>query len=176
MLIVLTHARSTTTTTTITTPGRGHSTLNDDRFPAPALAAQGLLINMLKPDEDQSFFNRERDRLAGEIATVRAFVSYLYLSRHHCHVSISPPHVLTMRPLLPQGFEELLSSSNVLNRKLEEVLGMTREYDTIAGLWGRFHELMKGQKDVVSLEEQPLGLPGTGGHVVSSSKQGGSGK
>jgi DASH complex subunit DAD1 len=50
---------------------------------------------------------------------------------------------------------------------------MTREYDTIASLWGSFHELMKGQKDVVSLEEQPLGLPGTGGHVVvsSSSKQ-----
>jgi len=97
---------------------------------------------MLKPDEDRSFFNRERDKLTAEIAT---------------------------------GFEELLSNSNVLNRKLEEVLGMTREYDTIAGLWGRFHELMKGQKDVVSLEEQPLGLPGTGGHVVSS-KQGGSGK
>ncbi|KAI0284015.1 hypothetical protein BGY98DRAFT_1087702 [Russula aff. rugulosa BPL654] len=94
---------------------------------------------MLKPDEEQSFFDRERDRLTGEIAT---------------------------------GFEELLSSSNVLNRRLEEVLGMTREYDTIASLWGSFHELMKGQKDVVSLEEQPLGLPGTGGHVVvSSSKQ-----
>jgi DASH complex subunit DAD1 len=74
--------------------------------------------------------------------------------------------------LFPQGFEELLSSSNFLNRRLEEVLGMTREYDTIASLWGSFHELMKGQKDVVSLEEQPLGLPGTGGHVVvSSSKQ-----
>ncbi|KAN0123445.1 hypothetical protein V8E52_002777 [Russula decolorans] len=95
---------------------------------------------MLKPDEEQSFFDRERDRLTGEIAT---------------------------------GFEELLSSNNFLNRRLEEVLGMTREYDTIASLWGSFHELMKGQKDVVSLEEQPLGLPGTGGHVVvsSSSKQ-----
>lgn len=94
---------------------------------------------MLKPDEEQSFFDRERDKLTGEIAT---------------------------------GFEELLSSSNFLNRRLEEVLGMTREYDTIASLWGSFHELMKGQKDVVSLEEQPLGLPGTGGHVVvSSSKQ-----
>lgn len=78
----------------------------------------------------------------------------------------------------PQGFEELLSSSNILNRKLEEVLGMTRDYDPIANLWGCFHELMKRQKqkDVVSLEEQPLGLPGTGGHVVSSSKQGGGGK
>ena len=28
---------------------------------------------MLKPDEEQSFFDRERDRLTGEIATVRAF-------------------------------------------------------------------------------------------------------
>ena len=26
---------------------------------------------MLKPDEDRSFFDRERDKLAGEIATVR---------------------------------------------------------------------------------------------------------
>ncbi|KAI0004487.1 hypothetical protein BJV74DRAFT_763044 [Russula compacta] len=97
---------------------------------------------MLKPDEDRSFFDRERDKLAGEIAA---------------------------------GFEELLSGSNILNRKFEEVLGMTREYDTIAGLWGRFHELMKGQKNAVSLEEQPLGLPGTGGHVVST-KQGGGGR
>lgn len=29
--------------------------------------------NMLKPDDEQSFFDRERDRLTGEIATVRAF-------------------------------------------------------------------------------------------------------
>lgn len=97
------------------------------------------------------------------------------------HTALTPlshhPHYINDGPLfVPQGFEELLSSSNILNRKLEEVLGMTREYDTIAGLWGRFHELMKGQKDAVSLEEQPLGLPGTGGHVVSSSKQGGGGK
>ncbi|KAI0300245.1 DASH outer kinetochore protein, partial [Russula brevipes] len=86
---------------------------------------------------DRSFFDRERDRLTGEIAT---------------------------------GFEELLSSSNILNRKLEEVLGITREYDTVAGLWRQVHELMKRQTDVMSLEEQPLGLPGTGGHVVSSKK------
>ncbi|KAI9512468.1 hypothetical protein F5148DRAFT_1279797 [Russula earlei] len=94
---------------------------------------------MSKPDEDRPFFDRERDKLAGEIAA---------------------------------GFEELLSSSNILNRKLEEVLGMTREYDTIAALWGSFHELMKGQKDAG--EEQAFGLPGTGGHLVSS-KQGGGG-
>lgn len=87
---------------------------------------------------------------------------------HHA----SSTFFLTLLSFL-QGFEELLSTSNFLNRKCEEVLGMTREYDTVASLWGSFHELMKGQKDVVSLEEQPLGLPGTGGHVVvsSSSKQ-----
>jgi DASH complex subunit DAD1 len=135
---------------------------------------------MLKPDEEQSFFDRERDRLTGEIATVRAF----YCHRDHVssisrfHFNVYPhanPHASF---LFPQGFEELLSSSNFLNRRLEEVLGMTREYDTIASLWGSFHELMKGQKDVVSLEEQPLGLPGTGGHVVvsSSKQQDGSGK
>jgi len=54
----------------------------------------------------------------------------------------------------------------VLNRKLEEVLGMTREYDTIAALWQSFHELMRGQKSE-SLDERVAGLPGTGGHVIS---------
>jgi DASH complex subunit DAD1 len=137
---------------------------------------------MLKPDEEQSFFDRERDRLTGEIATVRAFLFLFQIF----NVSRLPSRATNTCQSLQtnvsswlftvlsfhQGFEELLSSSNVLNRRLEEVLGMTREYDTIASLWGSFHELMKGQKDVVSLEEQPLGLPGTGGHVVvSSSKQ-----
>ena len=32
---------------------------------------------MLKPDEEQSFFDRERDRLTGEIATVRFFFGVL---------------------------------------------------------------------------------------------------
>lgn len=139
---------------------------------------------MLKPDEEQSFFDRERDRLTGEIATVRVlfFFSFFIYCHHDTCVSrffktCIHPHA-NQQPtsffFFLQGFEELLSSSNFLNRRLEEVLGMTREYDTIASLWGSFHELMKGQKDVVSLEEQPLGLPGTGGHVVvssSSSKQ-----
>jgi hypothetical protein len=31
---------------------------------------------MLKPDEEQSFFDRERDKLTGEIATVRALFSF----------------------------------------------------------------------------------------------------
>jgi len=66
------------------------------------------------------------------------------------------------------GFEELLSSSNVLNRKLEEVLGMTREYETIASLWQSFHELMRGQHQ---LPDDPKSVPGTGAHVVSTNSR-----
>ncbi|KAI0667584.1 DASH complex subunit Dad1-domain-containing protein [Trametes maxima] len=75
---------------------------------------------------------------------------------------------------ITSGFEELLSSSNGLNRKLEEVLGMTREYETIAALWQSFHELMRGQNDDgdESSEAEPHGLPGTGGHVLAASKSG----
>jgi DASH complex subunit DAD1 len=29
-----------------------------------------------------------------------------------------------------------MSSTNVLNRKLEEVFGVGREFETVAGLWG----------------------------------------
>ncbi|KAI0647990.1 DASH complex subunit Dad1-domain-containing protein [Trametes meyenii] len=75
---------------------------------------------------------------------------------------------------ITSGFEELLSSSNGLNRKLEEVLGMTREYETIAALWQSFHELMRGQHDDGdgSGEAEPHGLPGTGGHVLAASQSG----
>jgi len=66
------------------------------------------------------------------------------------------------------GFEELLSSSNMLNRKLEEVLGMTREYDTIAALWKSFHELMRSSSEEEDGVERQIGLPGTGGHVVAA--------
>lgn len=94
-------------------------------------------------DEDQSFFERERDRLSREVTS---------------------------------GFEELLSSTNVLNRKLEEVLGMTKEYDTIASLWHTFYELMRSSGSEIGnesmMEGQNLGgLPGTGGHVVTASKE-----
>lgn len=67
------------------------------------------------------------------------------------------------------GFEELLSTSNTLNRKLEEVLGMTKEYETISSLWSTFQQLARGHRGTELWEEehtQPPGLPGTGGHVV----------
>lgn len=52
-----------------------------------------------------------------------------------------------------QGFEHLLTSSNLLNRKLEEVSGMTKEYDTISSLWARFHALMRAQGGVTGSED-----------------------
>jgi hypothetical protein len=47
---------------------------------------------MLKPDEEQSFFDRERDRLTGEIATVRAiffFFNYSQAISSDGHVSVA---------------------------------------------------------------------------------------
>lgn len=40
-----------------------------------------------------------------------------------------------------QGFEELMTHTNVLNRKLEEVYGVGKEFTTVAALWGvRLHD------------------------------------
>ncbi|CAA7261464.1 unnamed protein product [Cyclocybe aegerita] len=72
---------------------------------------------------------------------------------------------------ITSGFEELLSSTNVLNRKLEEVLGMTKEYDTIASLWHSFYQLMRNASQPDESMEEPAGLPGTGGHIVSTTRQ-----
>jgi hypothetical protein len=46
-----------------------------------------------------------------------------------------------------QNFEELLSHTNVLNRKLEEVYGVGKEFTTVADLWGvsSFHLNVCGQ-------------------------------
>ncbi|KAJ7069987.1 DASH complex subunit Dad1-domain-containing protein, partial [Mycena amicta] len=53
---------------------------------------------------------------------------------------------------IKSDFEIVLSSTNTLNRKLEEVIGMTKEYSTIADLWSSFYELMRdtgtGETDV----------------------------
>ncbi|KAF8208736.1 DASH complex subunit Dad1-domain-containing protein [Mycena galopus ATCC 62051] len=59
---------------------------------------------------------------------------------------------------ITSDFEELLTSTNGLNRKLEEILGMTKEYPTIAALWSSFYQLMKESgKEGEGGEEQPLG-------------------
>ncbi|KZT28873.1 hypothetical protein NEOLEDRAFT_1145623 [Neolentinus lepideus HHB14362 ss-1] len=87
----------------------------------------------MSTSEEPSFFEKERDRLAGEITA---------------------------------GFEELLSSSNVSNRKLEEILGMTTEYKHIAELWQSFQELTRQRREMAEQEDGP-GLPGTGSHRVN---------
>ena len=77
------------------------------------------------------FFEIERDKLVDQITNVTSRIR---------------PCTLNLTRWL-QSFEELLLSTNVLNRNLEEVLGMTREYETIAALWKNFHELIKSKPD-----------------------------
>ncbi|KAH7885087.1 hypothetical protein F5I97DRAFT_1328741 [Phlebopus sp. FC_14] len=104
--------------------------------------------------KESSFFERERDRLCTEITAVMRTLTEPVLRALTNHSTT-------------QGFEELLSSSNVLNRKLEEVLGMTREYETIAALWKSFHELMRSHNE--PLGDHNRAVPGTGAHIVSTS-------
>lgn len=55
----------------------------------------------------------------------------------------------------------------MLNRKLEDVVGMRKEIDPIADLWGSFYQLMKEQKPDVEFGTDGQRIPGTGGHVVT---------
>ncbi|KAJ7601114.1 DASH outer kinetochore protein, partial [Mycena floridula] len=65
------------------------------------------------------------------------------------------------RMLIPvKGFEELLSSTNGSNRKLEEVLRVTREIRHDYCTLEQFYETA-GEPEDNSISDQP-GLPGSG--------------
>ncbi|WWC71705.1 uncharacterized protein I206_105663 [Kwoniella pini CBS 10737] len=66
------------------------------------------------------------------------------------------------------GFEELLGHTNVLNRKLEEVYGVGKEFTTVAALWGKFRELIKEQQTELA-QSADVGVPGTGSTNFTSS-------
>ncbi|TRM61073.1 hypothetical protein BD626DRAFT_502602 [Schizophyllum amplum] len=59
-----------------------------------------------------------------------------------------------------------------LSREISvEALGMTKEYDTVAALWGAFHEMMRGPDagDITTTsQEGAAGIPGTGGYTVTA--------
>lgn len=103
------------------------------------------------PEDERSFFERERERLSNDIARVRM-----------PHVS-AYAHTSTKI----QDFEELISSTNMLNRKLEDVVGMRKEIDPIADLWSSFYQLMREQKPDVEFGADGQVIPGTGGHIVT---------
>ncbi|WWC63146.1 uncharacterized protein I303_105746 [Kwoniella dejecticola CBS 10117] len=65
------------------------------------------------------------------------------------------------------GFEELLGHTNVLNRKLEEVYGVGKEFTTVAALWGKFRELIKEQQTELA-QSADVGVPGTGSSNFTS--------
>ena len=105
--------------------------------------------------ERRTFYEVERERLVGEIAKV--LLSY-------CGCAHLSDYFAT------QGVEQLLSSSNDLNRTHDDSLGMMREYRNLAQLWGSFQGLAKTQKpaDDDEMGSTDGGIPGTGGHIVSS--------
>ncbi|BEJ10979.1 hypothetical protein CspHIS471_0104010 [Cutaneotrichosporon sp. HIS471] len=63
---------------------------------------------------EESFFEKEKDRLLKEIAT---------------------------------GKEDLISTTNAYNRKMEEAYGVGREFSTVADLWGKFVADVTGHKE-----------------------------
>lgn len=84
-----------------------------------------------------TFFEREKARLIEEINGVS-------WNSPTCTYSVSLTSYITIRAadmngdafLKKKNFEQLLNSSNTLNRKLEEVLGVGKEFQTVADLWG----------------------------------------
>ncbi|ORX38684.1 DASH complex subunit Dad1-domain-containing protein [Kockovaella imperatae] len=47
---------------------------------------------------------------------------------------------------ISSSFEELMTHTNVLNRKHEEVYGVGKEFKTVAELWGTFNALIRKQQ------------------------------
>ena len=76
-----------------------------------------------------------------------------------------------------------MTHTNVLNRKLEEVFGVGKEFTTVASLWGKFNALIREQrvsshsifKDTGAETQTALardaeaGVPGTGGQNFAAS-------
>jgi hypothetical protein len=104
----------------------------------------------------QSFFDSERARLTAEIAKVTlGYNRTLWLQFN-----------IMFRA---QGFEDLLSASNALNRTLEDGHGLSAELGNVAALWTAFGDLMRQSGDAAQRGEERVdgeGVPGTGGYVV----------
>ncbi|KAJ7644277.1 hypothetical protein FB45DRAFT_1021057 [Roridomyces roridus] len=69
------------------------------------------------------------------------------MSHHDDEPSFFDQERQRLTAVITSEFDDLLTSTNDLNRKLEEVLSMTKEYSTIAELWGSFYQLMRSYGD-----------------------------
>ncbi|KAG8701214.1 hypothetical protein FRC08_004218 [Ceratobasidium sp. 394] len=65
---------------------------------------------------------------------------------------------------ITSSFEELLSNSNVINRRLEDIGGTGKSFDTVAQLWGSFHNLVREQERAA--QEPADVLAGTGSRMT----------
>lgn len=70
--------------------------------------------------------------------------------------------------LYSQSFEGLLSETNKLNQRLDEVRSVGGEFATVATLWSHFHDLMKEQQLVAAdlSKSASGGYAGSGSHVA----------
>ena len=77
-----------------------------------------------------------------------------------------------------------MTHTNVLNRKLEEVFGVGKEFTTVASLWGKFNALIREQRvssrqsmfkdtgaemQTALARDAEAGVPGTGGQNFAAS-------
>lgn len=84
-----------------------------------SLSRPSNAYDALAPSE--SFFEREKARLIEEISTVWSSLVYL---------------LKDWRWLGTKNFEELMGNMNTLNRTLEQVYGVGREFTMVSSLWG----------------------------------------
>ncbi|TXT13113.1 hypothetical protein VHUM_01514 [Vanrija humicola] len=66
---------------------------------------------------------------------------------------------------ISSGFEDFLTHTNVLNRTLEEVYGVGKDFNTVAELWGQFQKMAQTKPETTA----ETGVPGTGGRNFGAS-------
>lgn len=107
--------------------------------------------------DETTWFEKEKERLSREIAGVR--------------VASSASIILTYA----QEFEQALNNSNMLGRRLEEVLGVGKEFKTIAALWGVFGNIV-GTRPADGVEDGGRsvvqGVSGNGGNEFGGGDSG----
>lgn len=94
------------------------------------------------PATNESFFEREKERLIEEISSVSAVSTWKVSAKFRRRQGAANQRCL----IDLQNFEEVMTHTNVLNRKLEEVYGVGKEFKTVAALWGKFNEFIRNQQ------------------------------
>ena len=103
--------------------------------------------SLVQPQYETTWFDREKERLVKEIAHVRG-----------CLWCTTTPY----SQIPAQEFEQALNNSNMLGRRLEEVLGVGKEFKTIAALWGVFGNIVGKPDEGAEEADDAVGQSGQG--------------